>query len=80
MQNREVAKQVTEIIFDVAEKLYSSVGMIDACTQERKVSAEEARAYRTRVMGFMEELYEAIASPIYDSHPDLRPTCHCCNP
>lgn len=78
MQNREVAEKVTETLFDVAENLYASVDMIDACAQEGKVSKEEASTYRTSVLGSLEEMYRAIVSPIYDVHPDLRPACCGC--
>ncbi|WP_315316070.1 hypothetical protein [Pantoea vagans] len=80
MENREAAKKVTETFFDVAEKMYESVGMIDACAKEGEVSKEEAEAYHTCVMDTLEELYDTIVSPIYDRHPDLRPTCRCCKP
>ncbi|WP_313384909.1 hypothetical protein [Pantoea sp.] len=78
MQNREVAENVIETLFDVAEKLYASVDMTDACSQEGKISQEEADAYRTTLMSLLEEMEHAIVSPIFGIHPDLRPTCCCC--
>ncbi|MBA2817029.1 hypothetical protein [Candidatus Pantoea persica] len=78
MQDREVAEKVTEPLFDVAEKLYTSVNMIDACAQEGKVSQEEADAYRTNVLSSLDELLQAIIGPIYEIHPELSPTCCCC--
>ncbi|WP_262417917.1 hypothetical protein [Pantoea dispersa] len=38
MQNREVAENVIDTLFDVAEKLYASMDMTDACSQEGKIS------------------------------------------
>ena len=78
MQNREVAEHVIETLFDVAEKLYASMDMTDACSQEGKISKEEANAYRTALMNLLVEMDEAIVSPIFGIHPDLRPTCCCC--
>lgn len=78
MQNREVAENVIETLFDVAEKLYASMDMTDACSQEGKISKEEADAYRTALMNLLEEMDHAIVSPIFSIHPDLRPTCCCC--
>lgn len=80
MQSREVAVKVIETLLDVAEKLDASVDMTAACAQEGKISKEEADAYRTRVLGTLDELYLTIISPIYDVHPDLRPTCCCGEP
>jgi len=78
MQNREVAAKVIENLFDVAEKLYASVNMTDACLEEGKISKEEADAYRKDLMNLLEEMEHAIVSPIFSIHPDLRPTCFCC--
>jgi len=78
MQNREVAENVIETLFDVAEKLYASMDMTDACLQEGKISKEEADAYRTALMNLLEEMEHAIVSPIFGIHSDLRPTCCCC--
>ncbi|WBV22587.1 hypothetical protein [Pantoea piersonii] len=78
MQNREVAEHVIETLFDVAEKLYASMDMTKACSQEGKISKEEADAYRTTLMSLLEEMDQAIVSPIFVIHPDLRPTCCCC--
>lgn len=78
MQNREVAKTVIKTLFDVAGKLYESVDVTDACSQEGKISKEEADAYRAALMNLLEEMDQAIVSPIFSIHPDLRPTCCCC--
>jgi len=78
MQNREVAEKVIEILFDVTEKLYASVDMTDTCSQEGKISKEEADTYRTTVLNSLDELLQAVIGPIYETHPDLRPTCCCC--
>jgi len=78
MQNREVAKKVIETLFDVTEKLYASVDMTHTCSQEGKISKEEADAYRTTVLNSLDELLQAVIGPIYETHPDLRPTCCCC--
>lgn len=78
MQNREVAKNVIETLFDEAEKLYVSMDMAETCLQEGKISKEEADAYRTALMNLLEEMDQAIVSPIFSIYPDLRPTCCCC--
>lgn len=78
MQNREVSENVIETLFDMAEKLYASVNMTDACSQEGKISKEEANAYRTTVLNSLDELLQAVIGPIYETHPDLRPACCCC--
>lgn len=78
MQNREVAEKVIETLFDVAEKLYASMDMTETCSQEGKISKEEAEAYRTALINLLEEMDQAIVSPIFGIHPDLRPTCCCC--
>jgi len=78
MQNREVAEKVIETFFDVAKKLYVSMDVTDTCSQEGKISKEEAGAYRTTLMNLLEEIEHAIVSPIFGIHPDLRPTCCCC--
>ncbi|MBZ6387421.1 MULTISPECIES: hypothetical protein [Pantoea] len=78
MQNREVAENVIEALFDVAEKLYASMDMTEACSQEGKISKEEADAYRMTLMSLLEEMDQAIVSPIFVIHPDLRPACCCC--
>lgn len=78
MQNREVAKNVIETLFDVAEKLYVSMDMAETSLQEGKISKEEADAYRTALMNLLEEMDQAIVSPIFSIYPDLRTTCCCC--
>lgn len=42
MQDREVTEKVTGTLFNVAEKLHASVGMIYIRVQEGEMSKEEA--------------------------------------
>lgn len=43
----------------------------------KEKSAEEADAYRTALMNLLEEMDQAIVTPIFSIHPELRPTCCC---
>lgn len=77
MQHRETAEKVTETLLEVASKLAASVRMVDASEKDGNVSVDEADAYRTGVMGSLDEMLQSTLTPIFATHPDLRPACCC---
>lgn len=78
MQNHEAAKLVTDAMLSVVNTLVSSMKQIDDLTGDGQVSEAEADAYRTLVIGSLDEMLKSALNPIFDIHPDLRPVCGCC--
>lgn len=68
IEQRDVAKEVSELMLDVGAKLDASVARI-----KERCSATEFEAYRKAVGKIMGEMLLEVMNPLYQKHPDLKP-------
>lgn len=66
--DKEVARQVSELMLEFGAKLNASV----ALTKER-CPESEFKAYRAVVSTLMGEMLLEVMNPIYATHPELKP-------
>lgn len=78
MQNREAAQCATESLLSAAKIITGSFVKLDALEQEGKVTEEGSDRYHFHVMESLDDMFESVLKPIFEIHPDLRPTCPCC--
>jgi hypothetical protein len=68
IDNKEIAKQVSQLMLDCGAKLDASVALVQS-----KCSSEELHAYRRAVGKVMGEVLLQVLNPIYAKHPSLKP-------
>jgi hypothetical protein len=78
MQNREAAQHATETLLSAAKMITGSFEKINALEQEGKVTEEEADLYHFHILESLDDMFISVLEPIFDIHPDLRPTCCSC--
>jgi hypothetical protein len=68
IQNKSIAKEISQLMLEYSAKLDSSVAQVKA-----ECSEEELNLYRKAVGKIMGYMLLDIMNPLYDKHPDLKP-------
>jgi hypothetical protein len=68
IEQKEVAKEVSNLMLDFGSKLDASVALV-----KERCSVAELEAYRQAVGKIMGEMLLEVMNPLYRKHPDLKP-------
>ena len=68
LKDKEVAKEVNQLMLDVGAKLNKSVALA-----KERCSESEFKAYRLAVGKILGEMLMEVMNPLYAEHPDLKP-------
>lgn len=68
IENRDVAKEISNLMLDFGAKLDASVILV-----QQKCGPEEFERYKKVIALIMAEMLLEVMNPLYAEHPDLKP-------
>ncbi len=68
MKNPDVAKQISELMLDISDRISQSVAFTKS-----QCSAEDHAAYQRAAAKVIATVHQEVLGPLYAEHPSLRP-------
>lgn len=69
IHNLEIAERISQLMFDCSTKLNESIVLV-----RNECEPEEFKAYRLAVGKVMGEILLEVLNPLFEAHPELKPS------